>query len=479
MPPPVSFITIGAIPFTQLVTQAMFNVANEQWFKYVATVPIVLGIQTTQGGTFVPRVGVYESDGTTQVGVDTDGIKGHWHALLTAADYYVKVIHTGATSTDSDFTFTADTRPLDVISIATGDIIVNDDADNFPAAVLDNTGAVKFFVSAIPGGETGAILPSNVSFWHDFYEPGVVNKIKIFDADLELITSVTCGLTGSNKPRFGTDITNDRVYVINQSRQLWTISSAGIAANTGYTFPVAPAVFPDVIAVNEDGTKLYWATVYGKTGIIHALNLSTFTVLPDLHTISGFIDTDDQIAKTLFDHPGDIFVMPNGNLVTWWFEEATFDYHLIVVSSAGTLLYSYDYVYPISIDHLAYIDGDSDHILIWLFNNGSGNIAHFGRLTLATGIIDQDFTINTFSEGENETGIEKFGPSSSCTFVRFQLPVTPTTPDSSGIYYINPTKTTGGGTGKHDSYYDHSVTPTGSIERKIPDPTIRTGLFGE
>lgn len=39
--------------------------------------------------------------------------------------------------------------------------------------------------------------------------------------------------------------------------------------------------------------------------------------------------------------------------------------------------------------------------------------------------------------------------------------------DRSGIYYINPTKAT-----KHDSYYNDE-------ERKIPDPTIRTALFGE
>jgi len=41
----------------------------------------------------------------------------------------------------------------------------------------------------------------------------------------------------------------------------------------------------------------------------------------------------------------------------------------------------------------------------------------------------------------------------------------PAAPD--GIYFINPTKAT-----KHDSYYT-------AIEKKIPNPTIKTALLGE
>lgn len=44
---------------------------------------------------------------------------------------------------------------------------------------------------------------------------------------------------------------------------------------------------------------------------------------------------------------------------------------------------------------------------------------------------------------------------------------TPVTTDVSGIYYINPTKAE-----RHDSYY-------GSIESKIPNPTVKTALIGE
>jgi uncharacterized OB-fold protein len=45
--------------------------------------------------------------------------------------------------------------------------------------------------------------------------------------------------------------------------------------------------------------------------------------------------------------------------------------------------------------------------------------------------------------------------------------VTNTLKEISGVYYINPGKT-----GKHDSYYN-------DVEKKIPDPTVKTALIGE
>jgi len=67
------------------------------------------------------------------------------------------------------------------------------------------------------------------------------------------------------------------------------------------------------------------------------------------------------------------------------------------------------------------------------------------------------------------------------------LIVSPPVSDVGGIYYINPLKAILTGGSRHDSYYDRGpleIPPqppssTGSIERKIPDPTIKTGLFGE
>jgi hypothetical protein len=48
------------------------------------------------------------------------------------------------------------------------------------------------------------------------------------------------------------------------------------------------------------------------------------------------------------------------------------------------------------------------------------------------------------------------------------------TDDASGLYTLTPGKTP-----RNDTYYDRGVTPVGTINQKIPNPTIRTALFGE
>jgi len=131
MPPPVSFITISAMPFSQVVTLAMFNVAHVQWFKYTATVPIVIGLQVTMGGTFDPRTTLYNYD-TADVSSPVDHAIGHWWPLRVPGDYYIEITRVGGGASDVDFTVTVETTPLDVIVFAAGDLLINDDVVELP-----------------------------------------------------------------------------------------------------------------------------------------------------------------------------------------------------------------------------------------------------------------------------------------------------------------------------------------------------------
>src|SRR5262245_34067896 len=98
MPPPSAYIDITSIPFSRTVTQAEFNggtfgnTTNEVWFRYIAATPIVLGMRTDSGGTFVPRTRVFESDGSTAVDPLRTGTAGQWSALTAAATYYIQIV---------------------------------------------------------------------------------------------------------------------------------------------------------------------------------------------------------------------------------------------------------------------------------------------------------------------------------------------------------------------------------------------------
>ncbi len=436
MPPPASFIDITSVPFTRVVTQAEFNVANEIWFRYVAAIPITLGTQTNSGGTFLPVTAIFQSNGTTVQKLPVTGIKGLWSGLLSVQDYYIKVTNNSTGSTDFDFTFTADTSPLDDISLVVGDYIINND-DNLPGTLLDSTGAIKTFLSNFPGGETAAILPDNTTVWHDaFAIYSATDFIAVFDSSLTYIGSLFSGASLGYQPIFAVDLTNNQFYMLDQSNKLWTISTSGVKVDTGYTL-VETNIW--AMAVNEDGTKLYY--VEKDNDPIHVIDLTDGSVLPDLYTIPGF-GAGDRFANTLFDQPGDMFTMSDGNVVTWWHDDSTSTYHIIIVDSGGSLINSWDYASPVEIDHLAYINGDSAHVLIWLFPFGTNEV-QIGRLTLATGVIDNDFTQNSFLGGVNTIGPEKFGLAHSCTMLRVQDAPTPP-PEDTGTIIINKVTTPSG-----------------------------------
>lgn len=422
MPAPASYIDISSIPFSRLVTQAEFNVADEIWFRYIASGPIVLGYQTNSGGNFTPRTTVYQSDGSTIQKAAFTGTYGAW-VYLTAGTYYIKIVKPLGGTTNFDFTFTADTEVIDVIGTLTaGDLIVNDD-ENLPALLMDNTGAIISFLSGIPGGEMGAILPSNVSFWHDFYgKYSAANHIAVFDASLNYIGSVNCNLIGGNKPLFAIDRANNKVYVKNQWDELWTISSAGVATNTGYSFP---GDTPQIMAVSPDGSTLFWAARTAD-GIIHSLNLGTLTANADFYTIPGFVASSDTVGETPNNHPGDYFILDDNTHVLWWYDISALTYNLIHISSLGVLLTTKAFVDPNQLNHVAYINGDSAHVLIWYYSTSVLDTGAFGRLALATGVIDQNFSSQLMQDGVNMVGTTKFAPSTSCTLLRIQDTPAPT-----------------------------------------------------
>src|SRR5688500_13061912 len=100
------------------------------------------------------------------------------------------------------------------MAVAPGDYVINDDADGRPGTVTSPDGTFKEYVASVPAGEMGAILPNGISIWHDRYnELDATHQIALLDADLNHITSVSCGsVTTTFFPKFATDAT--KFYVL-------------------------------------------------------------------------------------------------------------------------------------------------------------------------------------------------------------------------------------------------------------------------
>ena len=425
MPPPASTISVSATPFSRTVTQAEFNAgtygnaANEVWFEVVAAVQTTLGMYTDSGGTFTPRTTVYESDGTTTVDVARNGSFGMWSPLDPAGTYYVKVTRQGGGASDFDFTFQADTLPLDDYEIQDGDFIINDDT-NRPGTIIGADGVVRAFISTIPGGEMGAILPNGVSIWHDRFSLYGSDKLALLDENFQYIAGANAGLTGVNKPIITADDT--QFYITNQAGDLWIVEDDGTETNTGYFISLSYDL-PEAMGIDADGTTIYWAEV-DDSGVIHTIDVGSLTDGADLYTIPGFVINTDAIAQTGNGNPGELFVLDDGTIVTWWFDDSAGDYHLIHLSDTGTLLHDISFASPISIDHIGRITGESDAIHIWTFTDAGITEGHFGTLTFATGLITDDFTVPMFDSGLNRQNSEMFGISNSCTMLMLPGAVT-------------------------------------------------------
>src|SRR5688572_22569281 len=103
MPPPASFITVTSHPFSRLVTQAEFNVANEIWFKLTADSDFVFGIEPNFEKVLNISAGAYQADGTTLIR-NTTGSRTFDIEVLNGLDYYVRLRTSVFGAIASDFT---------------------------------------------------------------------------------------------------------------------------------------------------------------------------------------------------------------------------------------------------------------------------------------------------------------------------------------------------------------------------------------
>jgi len=429
MPPPPSYIDITSLPFVRTVTQAEFNggtfggVANQVWFRYVASVNIGLGNYTDSGGTFTPRVTLYESDGTTQI--NEFNTSYGWWAYLLADTYYIKVTRSAGGASNFDFTCTFNGADV-ITSPDIGDLMINDDtqvASSYPTRFVPATiwsidGTFKGIAPNVPAGETGDALPNGQSLWQDrFGQHGSANSLAQIDADL------STGVTNINGfPVFGqfAIVANNgtNFYVLNRAtdNKIYVYDSAGNFVSQPANLNIAWTI--SAIGVSNNGSILYYARG-NNTAVIGRHDLTTNLPLSDLYTIPGFSVGSDYIALSSLNlNPGEILVLSDDTIVTWYLDASTGDSHLLHISAAGALINEYTFG-PEQINHISYAPNDTSFIYVWFFTDAPlGNNGIFGRIELSTGTLSPSFNRTLFSGGENlNVSNEIFGPSASCTMV--------------------------------------------------------------
>lgn len=496
MPPPnitySTAITIPSLPFSLTTSASDAGITYDLWYKYTPTNWEVISVFGY--GTYRPFTILYRSvDGVPSDfpgDVQTpSGVNVPVTVSVEAGEIcFIKFDRNGASGSTADLT-------IDIIahspqSYPDGSLMINDDTYGFSGAILSpTTGNVLKFIENFPAGEEGDSLTVSeggqvlVENYND-------DSVKLYDKHLTLITSIPVEhtpITGSMGDIIALHTSNPKFYIglkgtgSNPAR-FATISIAGII-NSWTFLPVAGLTS---IAVNSNETILYITGQSTSMGFVKRWDLVNNVFLSD------------------FPHPAGlslVYVLKNDNVVISTMDTVAHIATIKEYNNAGTLLHTYTFTNKGSVRIKHAIDNP---VSIWSwFEEYSSGISTFINLRLSDGVHLQEFSKVQFESGvyqgdETPTPTDRFGHSFSCPiFVLYeggpangngggngggngepppsgsamlaQLPVEvlgllygPT-----GIYFINPDKATW-----HDSYYN-------DIEKKIPNPTIRTALLGE
>lgn len=424
--PPASFIDIDSIPFSRTVTQAEFNVANEIWFRFVTAEETILGGFTTTGGTFLSNTRIFESDGSTLIASYPNS--GWWYQLA-AGTYYIRVARQGGGASNFDFTSNFNTAELNPTGITDGSYLIPDDHSNqLAATVYERDGDLLGFFDAIPTGEIGDALPSGHVLLHDRFGRYAADSVVLFDPDLSHIDTITPSPSlGGNWPRVVNDGTS--FYVINSGTADWgdifKIEIDGSISQVG-TIPLADNI--EAAGISRDGDIVYWTET--ESDVIKRYRISTALQMPDLYTIPTFDTIEDEMATTPNFNPGEILVLGDDSLVTWWTDWSEEKDFIIHLSSDGTLLNTVEYDHPTRVNHIHYSGGiNPNAISVWFFLDENISEGRIAELDLDAGTLSNSFDTDLFYEGSNASlDPNEFGPSNSCPFVTMGYSIASSTP---------------------------------------------------
>lgn len=495
--PETAYDLNGRLPLDATIDLTGMAWPQKVWFRYtLGTLEYGLAIYAKGGGSTPPNHGYYPklefmlNDPLATPFQDASG--NYVVEMFTEASVGVPNVgstvfismHNGYPSGYIPLIITtikAELSPNTAVPI--GSPIINNDVEGYPVTIVDPVTGLPVQLRSFVTGETGAILENGISLWYSSFD----RKYHLYNANMEptgiitwLPNNGTFSPVGSNRidtfyvaSYNGTESATNKITTISSSGVLsstfWQITNINTAlTNIGYRHVAPSYLNPDILFLNiELSLSSMWPPYHG----ICKFHKSTQIV--DTVFIDGTTDPNYSFEGQF---GNEFLVLPDDSLLLMFIGNfSATGSQVRHYSAAGVLLRTYD-IPNADIDHIAY-DGVT-YTSFWSWGiDYTTSFGIFTRFRISDGAILSQFSLIPTSSGAGfasapPTSATLFGGPESCTFVTSATPLSryggvlaPT--EISGIYFINHTKAT-----KHDSYYNN-------IEKKIPNPTIRTALIGE
>jgi hypothetical protein len=262
-----------------------------------------------------------------------------------------------------------------------GTILINDDTDGFPLAMLsETTGLPLRFMNPFPIGEMVAVLNDGTILLED--SPSLL--LRLFDPDLNIIGSVAypwgAGDVGA--------LNSDRETTFYASKFGGTVAyQMDITGTVTDTFTVAAAI--SLMCPNRDNTILYYVQA-GVNQAIRCWDLVNDVALPNL--VAGV--ANHFAIKNMLVLADDTILVGYGK------SSATTDYFVRHYSAAGATLNTYvlsDTTEKINWIQLG-INDDSSSFLIWSFPTVDVT-SRFTYITVSDGSVLSETPIVPIYEG--------------------------------------------------------------------------------
>ena len=434
---PYASETTLTFPYDQTFTAATFNATAAKWYTYTAPAgSFALGMNAftttnpTSSGNLL-RVSVFDmTTALSPFGINS--AFGGWQKMNGGREYKILVERSTSGATVTNDPRILFDRAEFLTSVPAGGYLINDDTTvngESPAAIVyDASGNFLGFLDGIPSNEQGTSLPNGVMLQHDRYgDHGDAGSLALFDANGGLIAAnlkpggQTIPVNGLLIAASDDDFFVADIFEVDLQAKIYRVTTAGAMSL------VATLAEDDLSAmgVSRDGTVLYWTRFFdgstsGDTTSVRRHDLVNDVALSDLYLISGLLN--GSIARTAVnENNGEIMVLTDGSIVTWYRDYDTSLDHLIHISAAGALLhdYTYNYTTTLEINHLA-PSPTAGKVRIWYYIGGSsGSQGRIGDIDLSTGTLSPSLDVEHFSAGGNlvRASAVLFGPSNSCVIV--------------------------------------------------------------
>lgn len=451
---------------------------NAIWLKYTAKSTdrylAIYGIATSSPSNYEPSISIWTGTipSLSQLilgsGADTQHFCGETAANYTfmfpvtpGVTYYFQVANE-----DSDpvlgSTLTFQAVSAITSAVPAGSIVITDDTDDFPAAVIDpSTGQFINWID-LPAGETAAVLPNGIICLQNGSTSAGQKQVALYTSQLELIDVVDF----ITKTIFGITCDQNANFYIATSAvgpiyEVHKINSLGVLLDS-WTLDSSPRV----CTISRDGSIFYYGNDSLAGGVIKRYDLVADTPLSNLTSAYG-----TERLKGL----GCGYVDDDGNI---WFAYSNnsngLEPKLRGFQPDGTLIATYllDIGNIKALNRWVGIEADDN---AWLWGGlNIGNVQYFAKIDLSTGAISDEFGPIGVS-GSSGQGGDPFAISNSCPiFTLTQAIEDNNVPTSgSGIYRLTPEKRT------DTIYVDWTTNPVTAIPQKLPDPFFYTYLIGD